>query len=408
LSELAAALTGIRVISFGAFVAGNISAKLLAEMGADVIKIEPRSRPEVLRTPAYAIGAMATEPSGAPNTVMYATLSRGTRNLSMDLGCPAARPVFHRLVARSDIVIENFATDTLSGWGCSFADLLVDNPRLVMLSLSGYGRSGPRAGYLGYASTMSSFLGLSWAWEYAHGTLTDYVTAVTGATAAVAALAQAQRTGQPAHLDVAQIDAMAPLLAGILAAPLNLAQDETAVANRVPGSWLSGVFPSQGYDAWLAVDIENAEDWDVLCRFLERPDLTVSLADKARLLEPELRRTLTGWASRHSAYTGMHVLQKMGLAAAVVQTSEDIWRDPQLQVRGFGERVDQPDLGPVTYPTSAQRWTKTPGSIRVAPHRLGQDTDEILREWIGMADAELAELAAQGAIFDAGRGSGHQ
>jgi crotonobetainyl-CoA:carnitine CoA-transferase CaiB-like acyl-CoA transferase len=333
---------------------------------------------------------------------MYAALSRGTRNLSLDLSSEDARPVFHRLVATADILIENFGANTLSRWGCAYDDLLADNPRLVMLSLSAYGRSGPRASYLGYASTMSSFIGLSSVWGYAHGTLTDYVTAVTGATAAAEALARARRTGQPAYLDVGQIDAMAPLLAGPLAAPLNLGRDEPAVANRVPGSWLSGVFASVGYDAWLAVEIENAEDWQVLCEFLERPDLTVTAPDKAEHLEAELTEALASWVSRHSAYTAMHVLQKRGLAAAVVQTSEDIWRDPQLHVRGFGERVNQADLGLVTYPTSAQRWTKSPGSIRVAPHRLGEHTNEVLREWLGLSDGELADLSAQGAIFHAG------
>jgi crotonobetainyl-CoA:carnitine CoA-transferase CaiB-like acyl-CoA transferase len=371
-------------------------------MGADVVKVESRSRPEVLRTPAYAIGPPVIEPSGAPNTVMYATLGRGTRNLSLDLRSPDARPVFHRLVAASDILIENFGPDTLSGWGCAYDDLIQDNPRLVMLSLSAYGRTGPRARYLGYASTMSSFIGLSSVWGYDHGTLTDYVTAATGATAAAEALARARSTGEPAYLDVGQIDAMAPLLAGALAAPLNLGQDEPAVVNRVPGSWLSGVFSSVGHDAWLAVDIENAEDWEVLCQFLERPDLTAAEPDKAERLEPELREALANWASRYSAYAGMHVLQKVGLAAAVVQTSEDIWRDPQLHTRGFGERVDQPDLGPVRYPTSAQRWTKTPGALRVAPHRLGEHTKEILREWLGLSDVELADLSSRGAIFDAG------
>jgi benzylsuccinate CoA-transferase BbsF subunit len=162
------------------------------------------------------------------------------------------------------------------------------------------------------------------------------------------------------------------------------------------------VFSCVGDDAWLAVEIENAEDWEGLCRFLERPDLSAPAADKAERLEPDLRRALADWASRHTAFTGVHALQKIGLAAAVVQTSEDIWRDPQLHVREFGERVDQPDLGSVNYPTSAQRWTKSPGFFQVAPRRLGQDTNVVLREWLAISEEELAVLSATGAIFDAG------
>jgi crotonobetainyl-CoA:carnitine CoA-transferase CaiB-like acyl-CoA transferase len=401
LSESPAVLGGVKVVSFGAFVAGNVAARLLAEMGADVIKVEPRARPEVLRTPAYAIGDPAVEPSGVPNTAMYATLSRGMRSLSIDLTFEEARPVFHRLVAECDIVIENFGGPVLDQWGCTYEDLVQDNPRLIMLSLSGYGRTGPRAGYLGYASTICSFIGLTWAWGYSHGTLTDYLTAATGAVAAVAALGEARSNGTPAHLDIAQIDAMAPILAGLYGEPLNSGQDQPVPPNRVPGSWLSGVFPAQGHDAWLAVDVEDGADWNILCQFLGRDDLITADQRWAEEHDRELREALRAWAAGQTPHTAMHVLQKVGLAAAPVQSSEDIWRDPQRHVRGFGETVDQPDLGPVTYPTSAQRWTKAPGALRQPPPRLGQHTNEILRQWIRLSDRELESLAAVEAIFDA-------
>jgi crotonobetainyl-CoA:carnitine CoA-transferase CaiB-like acyl-CoA transferase len=333
---------------------------------------------------------------------MYGTLSRGTRSLSIDLVNPAARPVFHRLVAASDLVIENFAGPVLEGWGCGYDDLIGDNPALVMLSLSGYGRSGPRAGYLAYASTICSFLGLSSAWGYTHGTLTDYLTAASGALAAVASLAEARAHGTPAYVDVAQIDAVAPILAGLYTPALNQGADPAPTPNRVPGSWLSGLFASRGVDAWLAVDIEDGADWAVLCDLLDRPDLAASGSAHALKLEPELRDVLARWTGQHSAHTGMHVLQRAGLAAAAVQDIDEIWRDPQLNVRSFGELVDQADLGPVVYPRSAQRWTKTPGALRHAPARLGQHTNEILREWIQLPGEELDRLASEEAIFDAG------
>ncbi len=402
MSEFPALLEGVRVVSFGAFVAGSTVARLLAEMGADVIKVEPRARPEVLRTPEYAIGDPVVEPSGVPNTVMYATLNRGVRSLSIDLALPGARPVFHRLVAASDIVVENFGGPVLERWGCSYDELLQDNSSLVMVSLSGYGRTGPRAGYLGYASTMCSFVGLTAAWGYSHGTLTDYLTAATGAVAAVVSLSQARASGKPVHLDISQIDAMAPILAGLYAEPLRSGEDLPWPPNRATGSWLSGVFPGQGQDAWLALDVEDADDWNTLCRFLDRPDLMADEPKRAGELEPELRDTVAAWAARLRPHTAMHVLQKAGLAAAPVQNNEDIWRDPQRLGRGFGEVVRQPDLGPVTYPTSAQHWTRTPGALHYPPPRLGQHTNEILQQWINLSDQELQALAVTGAIFDAG------
>ena len=395
------ALAGVKVLTFGAFVAGNTSGKLLADMGADVVKIEPYGRPEVLRTPTYAIGPAATEPSGAPSTVMYAALVRGARSLSIDLAVPDARPVFHRLVAEADIVIENFGGEVLQQWGCAYEDLLAHNPTLVMLSLSGYGRSGPRAGYLAYASTICSYIGLTAAWGYSHGTLTDYVTAVSGALATVSALRRARSEGKPCYVDVAQIDAMAPLLAGLYLEPLNNGAEPLAAANHVRGSWLSGVWQCRGYEQWIALDIEDDSDWAALCTLLDRADLATPDRDRAEEHEPALSAELARWAMAHSSYTAVHVMQKAGLAAVVVQSPEDIWRDAQLRVRGFPEVVDQPDLGPVTYPRSAQRWSKTPGRSRHAPPRLGQHTREVLTGWLGMTEEELSRLRGAGAIFEA-------
>jgi crotonobetainyl-CoA:carnitine CoA-transferase CaiB-like acyl-CoA transferase len=402
LSDPPGLLSGVRILSFGTFVAGNSPATLLASLGAEVAKVEARKRPEVLRTPAYAIGEPVTEPSGAPNTVMYASLTRGLRNLSLDMSSPAARSLVHRLVSVSDVVIENFGGSVLRGWGCSYEELLADRPNLVMLSFSGYGRTGPRANYLAYASTMASYIGLGSAWGYNHGTFSDYITAVTGAVAAVAALIEARRTGTPTYLDVAQVDAVPPVLVEIYAGPLNGRQDEPHPPNRTPGSWLSGVYPCTGTDQWVAVDIEDADDWVILCRVLDRADLVVSDRDEALAFEDRLSGALASWVSRYSSHSAMHHLQRAGLAAVAVQDYEALYRDMQLRSRDFLERVFQRDLGYVMYPGSPQRWTRTPGHAPIPPARLGEHTRDILQRWIDLGDDEIVALEAEGAVFCAG------
>ena len=395
-------LSGVRVLSFGTFIAGNTAATLMADLGAEVVKLEARNRPDVLRMPAYAIGEAATEPSGAPNTVMQASLTRGLRNVSLDLAEEEARRLLHRLVAVSDVVIENFASPVLDRWGCGYRDLLVDTPDLVMVSLSGYGRDGPRANYLAYGVTVASYLGLASAWGYAHGTLSDYIAGVTGALAAVAALDRARRDGTPAYIDLAQGDALPPLLAELYASPLNTGVDPVRVPNRSQGSWLSGVFQSRGYDQWLAVDIEDGSDWEALCRVLDRPDLVATERDQASGLEEQLREALGEWVSRCAPHTAMHHLQLAGLAAGVVQDMEDLWRDPQLRARGLLDPVWQQDLGSVTYTGSPQHWSKSPGRVPVPPARLGEHTRDVLRRWLGAPDDELETLEECGAIFSAG------
>ena len=394
-------LDGIRVISFGAFVAGNTAGCLLAELGADVVKVEPRARPEVLRTPAYAIGPTFTEPSGVPQTIMYGTLSRGTRSLSMDLRTEAARPAFHELARRADVVVENVGGASLARWGCSFEDLVVDNPRLVWLSLSGYGRTGPAARYLAYAANISGYVGLTSLWGHAAGTLSDYVTAATGVVGTIAALAQVERTGAAVYVDAAQIDAMTQLMAPELLDPLVNGCDPPYEVNHVPGSWLSGAFPALGVDAWVAIEIEDAEDWSVLCHLLGRSDLETVDEAVAAGCRKEIETALVAWLAERSPHSATHLLQKAGLAAGAVQDAEDVWRDPQLRSRGFMVERYQPDYGVLQYPNSVQRLSRTAGHLDRAGPRLGQHTYEIMREWAGTGDAELEALTASGAIFQA-------
>ncbi len=162
------------------------------------------------------------------------------------------------------------------------------------------------------------------------------------------------------------------------------------------------MFPSRGYDQWLAVDIEDGSDWEALCRVLDRPDLVATERDQASALEEQLREALGEWVSRCAPHTAMHHLQLAGLAAGVVQDMEDLWRDPQLRARGLLDPVWQQDLGSVTYTGSPQHWSKSPGRVPVPPARLGEHTRDVLRRWLGAPDDELETLEECGAIFSAG------
>jgi crotonobetainyl-CoA:carnitine CoA-transferase CaiB-like acyl-CoA transferase len=392
-------LAGLRVLSFGAFVAGNTSALPLAELGADVVKVEARARPEVLRTEAYAYGRYVSEPSGVTNTVLYAGLSRSTRSLSLEMHTEAGRELFRRLVAESDVVIENFGSNTqMAEWGCSFADLVEVNPTIVMLSLSGYGRTGPRADYRAYATSISGFIGLSSVWGYTHGTLTDYLCSAHGVVGILAALARVARDGTPVRIDAAQIETagsiMGPLVLEALAG-----RDVAVRANDVAGALLSGVYRCAGDDRWVAVELEDVSDWKALCARLERSDLVVDDVARSGALRAELEAALTEFAASRTPHTVALLLQQCGIASGVVQTSEDVSRDASLRSRGMAVEIDQPDLGVIEYSQSPYRMSATPGRFRRPGPRLGQHTAEILEEWLGLSADEISEHAGSGAIF---------
>jgi crotonobetainyl-CoA:carnitine CoA-transferase CaiB-like acyl-CoA transferase len=393
------ALEGVRVLSLGAFVAGHTTTLLLAELGADVVQIEAHDHPEILRFPAYGYGGSPAEPSGIPTTPLHGGLSRSTRGLSIDMATPEGRDMFRRLVTVADVVVENFSPTLLDRWECSHRHLVEVNPRLVMVSLSGYGRSGPRAGYRAYASNIANFVGLSSVWGAGHPTHTDYVAAEHAVVGVLAALHMVERTGQGVWLDVAQIDAALATMATLYLDLLASGQSALPLRNEVAGSMLTGVFAAAGRDRWLALELEDLADWNAMTEVLDRPDLVADDEKAAAGRRDELRVAIAAWVAQLSPHAAAHLLQRAGLAAGAVQDSEDIVRDPQLRARDFPVEIDHPDLGVIEYAQSPHRMSVTPGRIERRAPRLGEHTGEVLADWLGMAPREVDEVVASGVAW---------
>jgi crotonobetainyl-CoA:carnitine CoA-transferase CaiB-like acyl-CoA transferase len=395
-----APLRGVKVLSFGAFVAGNTTASLLAQLGADVAKIEARNRPEVLRMPAYAMGGTVTEPSGVTNTVMNASLSRSVRNLSIDVATTPGRELFGRLVAIADVVVENLSASTADKWGVSFEGLRSINSRIILTSLSGYGRTGPRASYLAYATNISNFVGLTYASGHCHGTQSDYITAEHAVLGTLAALRHVAATGQGMWVDSAQIEAMAAIMPDVVLEAIVNRRDVVPAGNDVAGSLLSGAYRCVGHDAWLAVEICDLSDWNRLCAVLDLP-LEAESLEMADALGQTLEAALQGWAEARTSFGAARELQRAGLAAGVVQSVEDIWRDPQLWSGPFPTAFAQPDLGTYYYAESPHRLSRTPGQVGHVGRRLGEDTEAVLTEWLDLGDDDVQLLINEGAAFQA-------
>jgi crotonobetainyl-CoA:carnitine CoA-transferase CaiB-like acyl-CoA transferase len=354
-----------------------------------------------VRDPSYGFETRRyIEPSGVLNNPMNATLTRGCRGLALDMEVPEGRALFRRLVPLADVVSENFGIKVMRRWDASYEHLRELNPRLVMVSQSGYGRTGTRASYLAYASNISNFTGLTTLWANS-GLLSDYTTGLHASLAAVAGLRHSARTGRGVYIDTAQIEVMAALLAPALLDPLVNGRDAGPRGNDVPGSLLSGAFRCLGEDRWVAVELEDLDDWHALCGVLGRVDLDATSEAEASERRNALEAGLATWTAGLSPHTAARRLQRAGLAAGAVQDGDDIVRDPQLRQRGFPVELPQPDLGVIEYPGSPHRMTKTPGRIERGGPRLGEHTDEVLEDWLGLEEHELAALEEAGAIFRA-------
>ena len=391
-------LAGIRVVAFGAFVAGNVCPLVLAELGADVIKVESLKRPEALRSYYSPDHPRIFEPSGVQTTAMFSCLTRSMRSVCIEVGQPGGAATVQSLAGCADILIENMGPGVMERWGCSFAELTANYPQLVMLSISGYGRTGPRGGYRAYGSSISNYLGLASAWapDPVHF---DFVAAYHGAAVAVAAYRLAQRTGAGTYLDLSQVEAGTAVMAPLYLDSLVNNQPWSEGPNEVPGSVLSTVVRCTGHDAWAAVELEDADDVRVLAGVMERPDLVPSTLDDALRLAPQVEEALGSWAMSRTPMQVSIILQHAGLAVAPVQNTEDLWRDPQLRARDAFVEIDHPDIGLLEQPQSPDRMSRTPGHVRGRSRRLGEDTFAVLQDWLGLRETDLQALRAAGAIY---------
>lgn len=397
-SESSSLLEGVRILSFGAFVAGNLCPLLLAEVGADVVKVESPTRPEALRNYESPGHRPVAEPSGSFTCALFAGLARSTRSIGIEMATSDGVRIFRDLVRHADVVIENLGPGTLENWGCSAAELHQLNPSLVVLSMSGYGRSGPLARYRAYASNINNHLGLTAVWAL-DGTHFDFVAAFHGAVAVAAALAAVRRGSDGVTLDLAQTEAGASVMAPLYLDFLANGREWQAQANEVPGSALSTVVRCRGEDAWLAVELEDLADWQTMCGLLERDDLAVEEPSGIAGRRLSLDAAIAGWASKLTPLQATVSLQRAGLAAGPVQNTEDLWRDPQLRSRDSFVEIDHPDLGGAEYPNALDRLSRSPGRVARRAPRLGEHTAEVLQEWLGLDGTTIGVLEQSGGVW---------
>jgi crotonobetainyl-CoA:carnitine CoA-transferase CaiB-like acyl-CoA transferase len=377
-------LANMRVLSFGIAIVGALGAMALAELGADVVKIESPAHPDNLRGISLPGEPVVTEPSGADTCPMFANCNRSVRSLALDMKEPGSIELFMRLLAAADVVLENFGPDTLERMGLRYEDLAKVNPKIVMISMSGFGQPpGPRAHYRAYGSTAWSFSGMEAACGYSNGTHFDYIAEAHGVLAILAGLAARDKTGLGTRIDLALAET-----AGVVIAPLVLdytvnGREPSPTVNRVSGALLSVVVPCAGHDRWLAVELEDSQDWSVLARMVDGPDMPAEAA-QLESARQHLGEALTGWAASLTPHQAMRRLQAEGIAAAAVQDTEDVFRDVQHRSRGFLAEMMHPDLGRLEFAAPPHRLTLTPPSIRRPTPRLGEHTVEVLTQWLGM------------------------
>jgi len=397
-------LEGIRVCDFTWVWAGPFCTLQLAHLGADVIKIESTKRLDTVRG-----FVPADDQPGINRAGYFNQYNQGKRSVALDLGTPEGRDVALQLVAASDVVAENFSASVMERLGLGYERLKAVKPDLVMISLSGYGGSGPLSPYISYGPAQVPMSGLASLTGYINGppnevgvSYGDPNGGIHGAAAVLAALWHRQRTGAGQYIDQSQWEsAIAVLPEGIMAQVMN-GEQPARMGNRSFTMAPHGTFRAAGEDAWVSIACESDEEFATLCRVMEQPNLAadprfVDLAARKQH-EDALEAAITAWTRDRDRWETTRLLQAAGVAAYPSMTSADLVHDPHLRERGIFVELEHSEVGVRTHVGIPWQMSGTPCAVQAPAPLLGQHTDEVLRDVLRMTDAQIAGLRERGVL----------
>lgn len=391
-------LEGLRVIEFGSTVAGPFCARLLADFGADVIKIE---QPE-----GDAVRSMGTQCDG--HSLYAASIFRNKRLVSINLRTEEGRALVRQLCLGADIIVENFRPGTLDSWGLGYDDLSKDNLGLILVSISGFGQDGPYSSRGGYGVVCEAVSGLR---EITGDpdrppprvatSMADYIAGLYGAFGAVMAVVERQKTGKGQVVDSALYEGSFSFMEPHIPAFHKLGQVAHRAGSRLPGNTPNSLYPTRN-GSYVVIAAASDTVFARLAAAIGQPELADDPRFEtgvARVINEEAcDAAISTWTKNTPIEEIEAALLVAKVPAARIFTVKDIFADPHYRAREM--LVDAPDqqLGPVTLTGIVPKLSRTPGAIRHAGPRLGADTYDVLQGELNLSRCDVDELICEGTV----------
>jgi crotonobetainyl-CoA:carnitine CoA-transferase CaiB-like acyl-CoA transferase len=415
-------LAGVRIADFCWMGVGAVATRLLADFGAEVIKIEDRTRIDLpRRLPIYKDGTVRTfgEEDAEPDPNkggLFNNYSRNKLGVTINMRDPRGRELAERLIRASSVVSENFAPGVMERWGLSYERLRELRPDVIYARMSGYGHSGPHSSYRSYGPVIQAVSGLSqisglpdrepsgWGLSYM-----DNQAAYYNSAALLMAILRRNATGEGSEIDVSAVEVGVSLLGPVLldAAVNGRPARRTGfpTGNRVlhPQAAPHGVYPTRGEDQWVAIAVHGEDDWRGLVAAMDAPEWAADARFATQADRYAHQDALDGlvsrWTSERDKHAVMHLLQSYGVAAGAVQDARDLNEtDPQIAERGLFFELDHPVIGPARFEGTPIHFSGFRADTWRSAPLLGEDNSYVFAEVLGMSPDEVDHLAAEGVI----------
>ncbi len=398
-------LDGVRIADLSMMWAGPYCTRILGEMGAEIIKIESPRAWDNFRTLVPQPG----EPEPWNTSYYWNYYNAEKKSLTLDLAQDAGRDAFLKLVAECDVVIENYRADVMGNLRLDYDVLSAVNPEIIMVSMAGFGKTGPEALHVGFGpiiEQMSGLVSLSGFPDDNVPTKTgisygDPIGGLGGAAAVILALIKKKRTGKGGFVDLAQRE-LASTLVGERFVAASLRGEEPALrGNRHPRYVPQGAYPARGVEQWIVLSVATDEQWQRLCGVIRRPEwASLTKAERADLHD-EIDGAIAAWSTLQEPQVAMENLQRLGVPAGRVLDTRDIHEDPQLNSRGFWQYLPHPKMHPWRQPAVHWRLIEANPTYRKYAPSFGEHNREILGGLLGYSDSEIDAFYASGVCSDA-------
>ena len=400
-------LKGIRILDLTHVWAGPLATRILADLGADVVKIEsptgrgPRSYGQALPIGGWIGGTPGDEPYNV--NAVFVKLQRNKKSVAVDLKTTAGRATFLELVKKADVVMENFSARAMPSLRLDYQELSEANPKIIYVSMPGYGMDGPYRNRVAFGPSVEPLSGLTDVMGYGPDeprntamALPDPITALNATSAVVTALRRRQQTGHGA-LGETSLHEGATAFCGPWLIEHQLGGSVEKLGNRHPNMAPCGIYRCSGTDAWLAIACRDDRDWQAICATIPGPlDVAASFDERVQA-HHSIDQQIETWTRRYSKNEAAAILQEANIPAGPVNTTPDMTSDPQTIARNFFVPIER---GPTPIPGNPIKMNEVSSADWSPCPRLGENNHAILSEWLGYSNEDIHELESSGVIVD--------